>query len=81
MHYYNGNWYGGGSGAFIAFHIIGCLLFLALIIIVVRYCFFGAHKHYHNGRGTDTAIDIAKQRYAKGEISKEEYDKILKDIK
>ena len=36
-----------------------------------------------SGRGTDekrAPLDIAQERYAKGEITKEEYDRIKKDL-
>jgi uncharacterized membrane protein len=32
------------------------------------------------GRDGDSALDIRKKRYARGEINKEEYEQIKKDI-
>ena len=80
MHYYHGSW---NNGAFIGFHILGFLIFVALVIIVVRFCIGGRFHHRHNARpgSGDSAIEIVKQRYAKGEISKDEYDKIVSDLK
>jgi len=31
-------------------------------------------------RGEETALDILNKRYARGEISKEDYDRMRKDI-
>lgn len=79
MHYYNGAWSGG---SFIAFHVIGFLLFLFLIILVLRFC-WGSHFYHHNHFNKNNETDsneILKQRYAKGEITKEEYNQIKKDI-
>jgi putative membrane protein len=80
MHYYRGPWNNGG---FIGFHIFGFLIFVALIFVLVRFCFGGRfHHHHHIDTGSsDSSIEIVKQRYAKGEISKAEYDKLLKDLK
>jgi putative membrane protein len=80
MHYYHGSW---NNGAFIGFHILGFLLFVALIFILIRFCIGGRFYHRHStstGSG-DNAIEIVKQRYAKGEITKSEYDKLLNDLK
>ncbi len=65
-------WGGGGWGMFGG---IGMLvwwgLVIALIVFAVRY--FAA-----SGRGTsagpDRALDILRERYARGEINKEEFE-------
>ena len=38
-------------------------------------------SHNYSDRQDDNAVNIAKKRYAKGEISKEELDEILDDLK
>jgi len=80
MHHYHGIWNNGG---FIGFHILGFLLVIALIFVLVRSCIGGRFYHHHNTvkEPGDSSIEIVKQRYAKGEISKSEYEKLLKDLK
>lgn len=63
---------GGGLMLIIAtFLELGLLVFLA-------YRFAGRKKEPEGESGS--ALDIAKKRYAKGEISKEEFRKIKDDI-
>jgi uncharacterized membrane protein len=80
MHNYHGSW---NNGSFIGFHILGFLLFVALVFVLVRFCIGGRfyHRHVMNIASGDSTIEIVKQRYAKGEISKTEYDTLLKDLK
>lgn len=60
------------------------------IIIVALYLIFGRggfrppwqdHDNYSSGKkDAETAIDILEKRYVKGEISKEEFEQIKKDL-
>ncbi|MEW6601156.1 MAG: SHOCT domain-containing protein [Nitrospirota bacterium] len=56
------------------------IVFWVLVVLGVVYLLkliSGADK----GKKDETPLDILKKRYAKGEITKEEYDKIKDDIK
>lgn len=73
-----GNWghmmgYGYGGGFM-------WLLFLALIGIVIYFLIQGSKTNESSKPIADTPLDILKKRYAKGEINKEEYDRIKTDL-
>ena len=40
----------------------------------------GPGGHRGEGKESDSALEILKKRYAKGEITKEEYEQMKKDI-
>jgi len=67
--------FGAGWWAFGGIFMI--LFWAGLIVLIV----WGVMKI---GKGGDTikrdALDIARERYAKGEISKEEFEQIKKDL-
>lgn len=71
------------------FGLVMMVLFWVLLIVVVvrliRWVSGGSHyrhekwKHWQ-GMGGNSGIDILNERYAKGEISKTEYEEKKKDI-
>lgn len=57
--------------------ILGLIIFIALIWVLVRFLIQGQGVIQPS---RPTALDILKERYAKGEISKEEYLEKKNDI-
>jgi len=45
-----------------------------------RRPWFGPGGHHREDGETDSPLEILKKRYAKGEITKEEFEQIKKDI-
>lgn len=85
-----GNW-GAGPMGFLGFGFGGIfmLLFWVLIIWAVIALIRGdagrgfmcGHDHDHGGhKEENSSLDILKERYAKGEINKEEFEQKKKDL-
>lgn len=52
---------------------------IAGVVFAVRWLMLSANRG-RGGTSEGSALDILKKRYAKGEINKDEYEKIKKDI-
>jgi putative membrane protein len=83
-------WRPGGfsSHFFFPFHFgwLGTIFLIFIVILIARW-FFGP---WRGGRGgyysypqeqTPDAVSIVKERYAKGEITKEQFDQIMGDLR
>jgi putative membrane protein len=55
------------------------LIFLVLIGAVIYFVVRG-EKWMKRGQGDETALDILKKRYAKGEITRQEYEEMKKEL-
>lgn len=73
----NPYWHWGNNGMWSMNRWGFCLEVLAWLLIaalfVWLYIRFGRHIQASNGSHTAAALDILKNRYAKGEISQEEF--------
>ena len=61
----------------------GFMMMLILIIIVVGLVLFfvRSNNNFTSRRDTAEPLDIAKSRYAKGDITKAQFDELKKDLK
>jgi uncharacterized membrane protein len=78
------------------FDMFGTLLFFALLFVMARF-FFGGMRHaawntgsgrgwqgmkqMRRGWGQDDALELARMRFAKGELSSEEFEMIQRALK
>ena len=73
---YNGMMNGFGIGG-----IIVGIIFLVFLGIIIYFVIIVLRKNtINNEKVTETALDILKKKYAKGEITKEEFEEKKKMI-
>lgn len=70
--------WGSGMWIFPAIWILIGVALLIIIFLVLGRGYRGACGH--EGSTGDSALDILKKRYARGDISKEDFERMRKDI-
>lgn len=82
MYGYYQNWDGGNGILGGIFMLIVWILLILFIVWLVRTIFYRTHDHYdhHPKEKENSALNILKERYARGEINKEEFEMKKKDL-
>ena len=78
--YYYGPMMNGNDWGWSIFMMFFWIVFLVLICVVIMRVLRGHDHHTYHNHGSDP-LDIAKERYAKGEITKEQFEQLKKDLK
>ncbi len=73
-----GNW--GGYGWGMGFGWVFMVLFWALVILGIVYIVQTISRRAGQSRPEEAPLDILKKRYAKGEITKEEFERMKDDL-
>ncbi|HEX7534110.1 MAG TPA: SHOCT domain-containing protein [Syntrophales bacterium] len=71
---------GGGWGHMMGYGYGGMLMWIIFIAIFGVLIYFLMQAAKGRGRAGETPLEILKKRYAKGEIAREEYERMKKDL-
>lgn len=80
-YYYHQSFFPGFGLLGLIFQFAWWALIIWLFMAVIRH-FTGSNNQPNDdfSKTTDTALEILRQRYAKGEITKKEFDAMKKDL-
>ena len=73
------SWF-GGMGWWMAIAAIFCVLFWGGIIWLIVWGVNKATDHRDSGAALNSPLEIAKARYARSEITREQFEQIKKDL-
>jgi putative membrane protein len=72
---------GFGPGGYQMMSPLGGGLFMILgLVLIIMLAVWLLRRSPSSGAGGETALDILKKRYAKGEISREEFERMKQDL-
>lgn len=63
------------------FGILGVIFLIFIIFWIARWLFRPWRGRYHTWYREDDAHEIIRERYAKGEITKEQFEQMMRDLR
>ena len=73
--------FGGGGWFGSIFMLIFWGLIIVGLVLLIRWLVFATRRGEDPARGGSRAMDILKERYARGEIDREEFEQRRRDLK
>jgi len=70
-------WYGMG---FTGFFLMALVLFAAIALIGLAVRDASGRSEYRSGSGHESPSDVLKARYARGEIGRDEFEQMRRDL-
>lgn len=67
-------------GGIFSFLLALLLIFLLIVAVAAALKWMWGETRLFSGGNRETALEVLKKRYARGQISKEEYERIKKEI-
>ncbi len=80
---WSGGWFGLGGIGMMIIGFLGFVLLVVGIVYILRWIFYVpgyGERRYRKYVGSEESLEILKKRYANGEINREEYEKMKKDL-
>jgi putative membrane protein len=74
------NWSAGWSDGYFAVHVVMHLVWYAALIGLASVVVMYFMKRQGQGSGRPNALEVLKERYAKGDLTKDDFDRMRKDI-
>lgn len=71
--------YGGAAIVGLLFFVFWIVVLVAIVVAIVRWV-RGGKSGWHYRHGDQKALEILKERYARGELSKDDFERMKKDL-
>jgi len=75
-HNWSAGWNDGYFGVHMFMHFVWYAAVIGLAAVLATYVI----RRSGGGSGRPSAMDVLKERYARGELTKDDYDRMRKDI-
>ncbi len=74
------NWSAGWNDGYFGVHVLAHLVWYAALIGLAAVLASYLMKRSGSDRGRPNALDVLKERYAKGDLTKDDFDRMRRDI-